>query len=131
MKHFIISIMIMFNLTLFSQTNSVVIPYEVGIKILLDLNRKDELELLYKNQLLEITKLGGLIQKKDTLISNQVEIINTYEKTILINDNYTKTLERENHKLNETNTKLINTRKVTNIIGGSIIAVLVTLLIIK
>lgn len=115
----------------FSQVDYVSIPQDVAVKIMLDLNRKDELEELYSNQLLEIKELGRLSRIQDSLINDRKLVIKSLEQTIELKDMNIKKLEDDNKQLKADNHTLKTKNKF--ILGGSgiIIAGLIILSILK
>jgi len=101
-----------------------IIPYNVATQIALDLNRKDLLEKLYDQSLVEINYLKDINNKQNMTILKLNENISGYEESETLLKNVNIKLEKDNKKLNTKN-------KIITYVGGGIVAVLVTLLIIK
>lgn len=106
-------------------------PYQVGQKILLDLNEGDKNKKLLESSYTEIDLLNSKVEQKDSIIgalSKQAEIDkqileSTNEKFITVEGEY-KTLKKENKIL-----KIKNT--IFNILSTAIIGGLTYVLITK
>lgn len=112
-------------------STEICIPYEIGKKILIDLNECDKNKDLLKISEKEVLLLNKKIVEKDSIIIDQQKQIGISDAIIDKNKEKIGILDEENENLKKDIRKLKVKNTITNIVSGAIIGGLTYIIIFK
>lgn len=140
MKKLLTTLFLLITFVIFSQKTSktpkvdsteICFPYQVGQKILFELNECDKIKELLKLDSVEIVLLNDKIKEKDGVITELNKTVQICDTIIKKNEEKFKIVDDENKNLRKDVTLLKLKNNISNIVSGVIITGLTYIFIFR